>query len=102
MLFLLLNDVGGCVREVFDLEELTELDFRVASSVGQLLERDLLFPLDGFAPRLDIDDPVAGDELLRFRERTVCDNDLSVLEPDTRALRARVQPRGVDPYARIP
>ena len=48
MLLFLLDDVGRCVREVFDLEELTELNFGLASSVRKLFERNLLRPLDRF------------------------------------------------------
>src|SRR3954451_23064249 len=61
------------LAEVFHFEDLAEF-YRA------LLEGCLLDPLDGFFFRLHFPDPVTGDELFRFSERSIDDDLLSVFE----------------------
>src|SRR4249920_2900078 len=56
--------------EIFRFEDLADLDLGRAA----LEQRGAaLHPLDRFVERFDLDDPEAGDELLRLRERAVND-----------------------------
>src|SRR5690606_31930226 len=75
------------LAEILEFEHLADLKFALALvRVGAALH-----PLDGFRLRLDVDDPVAGDVLLRFRERPVDHRALVAVEADARALRAWLQ-----------
>ena len=56
------------------------------------VEGGALDPLDRLVLRLHLDQPEAGDQLLRLGERPVDDGPLAAGELDTRALRARVEP----------
>src|SRR5512134_665299 len=77
------------VAEVLELEELAQLDLRVVSlalRIGRALR-----PLDRLLARAHLDQPVARDQLLRFRERAVEDDALGARVPDARALARRMQ-----------
>src|SRR3989442_171342 len=72
--------------EVVRLEPLTNLDLEA------VIERRPLEPLDRLFFGLHLPQPEAGDQLLRLGERPVDHGPLASREPDTRALRARLQP----------
>src|SRR5262249_9100389 len=75
-------------REILELEELADLDLAVALvRIGAALD-----PLDRLLQRLDLEDPVAGDQLLGLGERPVDDGALGAGEAYARALGARLQP----------
>jgi hypothetical protein len=81
--FFLLNiffGEGGC--EVFGLEDLADLYVAVACGVGVGTALD---PLDGLFERLDLPEPEAGDEFLRFGEGAVGDGAVLIGEVDAGA-----------------
>src|SRR3972149_3047317 len=82
---------GLAWAEILELKDLANLDLA-------LLEGDTLGPGEGFVPRLRLDQPEAGDELLRLGEGTVDDGALRSREPDARALRARLEPLRREQY----
>src|SRR5262245_8398156 len=88
LLFPLLGreDLG---REVRSLEHLANLDLGLATRVGLGATLD---PFDRLFPRLHLDHPEAGDQLLRLGEGPVGDGALPPGKPDARALRARLEP----------
>src|SRR5712691_8529149 len=71
--------------EVVRFEDMANLD------VGAVIERRTLEPLDRLFVGLHLPQPEAGDQLLRLGERPVDHGPLASREPDTRALRARLQ-----------
>src|SRR5713226_398068 len=74
--------------EVLQLEELPDLDLgrpAVDGGIGKAPR-----PLHRLFPRLDLDDRVAGDELLRFGEGPVDHGALATGVLDAPALRARL------------
>src|SRR5881296_3681450 len=72
--------------EVVRFEDLANLDLEA------VIERRTLEPLDRLFFGLHLPQPEAGDQLLRLGERPVDHGPLASREPDTRALRARLQP----------
>ena len=80
--------------EVFELEELADLDLTVD-------KRHALRPLDRFFLRLRLDQPVAGDQLLRLGERPVNDARLAARKLHASALGAGLQARTVEHHARF-
>src|SRR5687768_16591403 len=80
----------GCVvlAEIGGLEYRADLDLRLLA--GRV--RAPLHPLDGLVERLHLEEPEAGDDLLRFGERPVDDRALGAREADAGSLRARLQP----------
>src|SRR5216684_3939251 len=82
------------LREVVELEILPHLDLGHAAVDRRIGEA--LGPLDRFLARLDVDHRVAGDELLRFRERAVDEAPLSSVVLDAPALFAALQAGGID------
>src|SRR5215217_5999884 len=80
------------VAEILQLEELAELDLAVPLiRIGAALH-----PLDRLGLVLDLDDPVAGDQLLGLGEWPVDHGALAAFETDARTLRARLQPAAVE------
>jgi hypothetical protein len=75
---------GLALAKVLELEHLPDLDLAVH-------ERHPARPFDCFFLRLRLDQPEAGDELLRFRERAVDDRGLAARELDPGALRAALE-----------
>src|SRR5215471_9805902 len=69
--------VGRARGEVLQLQEGTDLDLPVVARLADRFEGDALGPGDGLFPRLDLDDPVGGDQLPGLGEGTVDDNPLS-------------------------
>src|SRR3954468_20974469 len=74
------------LAEVLGLEDRPDFDFRPAA------ERCALQPLDRFVHRLDVPQPEAGDQLLRFGERSVDHRAFGTGEPDALAPRTWMQP----------
>src|SRR3954468_12112691 len=74
------------LAEVLGLEDRPDFDFRPAA------ERCALQPLDRFVHRLDVPQPEAGDQLLRFSERSVDHRAFGTGEPDALAPRTWMQP----------
>src|SRR3989442_9933509 len=72
--------------EVVRFKDLANLDLEA------VIERRTLEPLDRLFFGLHLPQPEAGDQLLRLGERPVDHGPLGSREPDTRALRARLQP----------
>src|SRR6185295_1707103 len=86
--------------ELLELEHPAQLDLGLGAGLWIGLERDPLGPLDRLLARLDLDDPVAGDQLLGLGERAVDHLALAAgREPDPRALRARRQAGAVEHHA---
>src|SRR6266705_3266091 len=76
--------------EVLQLEQLANLDLAFCSfAMGS---GDALGPVDRLFPRLHLDQPVAGDQLLRLGERPVDHGAFAPGELDPRALGARLEP----------
>src|SRR6516165_1090259 len=76
--------------EIVELEQLTKLDLPFRSRTVR--RRGALGPLDGLFPRLDLDQPVAGNQPGGLGKRPVHDGRFSSRrELDARALRARLQ-----------
>src|SRR6266571_3693613 len=82
--------------EILELEELPDLDLAFLAVDGGIGKAPR--PLHRFFPRLHLDDRVAGDELLRFGERSVDHGALRSRVLDAPALRARLQARGVEQH----
>src|ERR1044072_7494500 len=75
------------LAEVLELEELAQLDLAVLVvwvGAGH-------HPFDGLCLRLDLDDPVAGDQFLGFGKRPVDHAALAAGKADARALLARLK-----------
>src|SRR5262245_38496641 len=68
--------------EVVGLEHLADLDLRLGARERI---RSTLHPLDRLLFRLDLDQPEAGDQFLRLRERSVDHGALGSREPHARA-----------------
>src|SRR5436190_11675000 len=85
------------LRQILELEVLPHLDLGRAAIDRRV--REFLRPLERLVARLDIDDRVAGDELLRLGERPVDHRTLLAIVLYAPALRARLQPGGVDQHA---
>src|SRR4051812_47614569 len=79
--------------EVFRLEDGANLDLRLLARhrIGAALQ-----PLERLVHRLDLPDPEARDELLRFGERSIDDALLAACEAHALALAA-----GVETFARL-
>src|SRR3989454_8365840 len=75
-------------------EDLTDLE-------GPAVIRCPLEPLEGLIDRAHLPQPVSGHKLLGLRERPVDDGALLAVETDTLALRARVEPAGLEHHARF-
>src|SRR5690349_5945939 len=60
-----------------------------------------LEPLEGFLHRAHLPQPVAGDELFGFGEGPIDDGSLVAIEPDSFALRARLQAAGFEHAPRL-
>src|SRR5262245_11301340 len=84
-------------REILELVERTHFDLRLDAVDGGI--RVAPGPFDRFLTRFRLDDGVAGDELLGFRERPVDEAALRSVVVDAPALAARLQARGVDQHA---
>src|SRR5918992_5298956 len=80
------------LRKVIRLGHLPDLDLRV-------VDRAALHPLDRLIERLHLQNPEAGDELLRLGEWPVHDGLLSAREPDAHPLGARVKPLAREHHA---
>src|SRR5215471_15962790 len=76
--------------QVVQLEELANLDLALRSL--PVRGGRALGPFDRLFPRLDLDQPVAGDQLLGLGERAVDHGALPSGEPHARALRAGLEP----------
>src|SRR5262249_26745850 len=84
--------------EILQLEQLAYLDLGLpAAAIG--LEGNALGPFDGLFLRLHLNQPIAGDQFLRLDEGAVDHGTLPSRELDARALRARLEPRGVEQRA---
>src|SRR5262245_16411079 len=94
--FLLLPQLGSQRgAEVVGLKDLADLDLGLLTGgVGAALH-----PLDRCRLRLQLPDPEAGDQLLRFGERTVDHGPLRAREPNARAFRARLEPLAREHHA---
>src|SRR5205809_3429581 len=82
------------VPEVVQLEQLADFDFGfrvLAHGIGKTPR-----PFDRLFPGLDLNEGVAGDELLRLGERSVDHAALPARVSDEPALRARLQTRSVE------
>src|SRR2546426_857616 len=75
-------------------EDLTDLE-------GPAVIRCPFEPLEGLIHRAHLPQPVPGHKLLGLRERPVDDGALLAVETDTLALRARVEPAGLEHHARF-
>src|SRR5215475_9893197 len=76
------------LAEVLKLKHLADLDLALPLvRVGAAFDQ-----LDRFLLGLDLEDPVAGDQLLGFCERAVDHGALVTREPDTRALPSSIRP----------
>src|SRR5688500_17573383 len=85
---------AGAVAEVLELEEPAHLDLARAAVDGRVGEA--LGPGERLFARLDVDDGVAGDQLLRLGERPVDEGALAaLLVLDAPALVARAPARAV-------
>src|SRR3954471_14639080 len=85
------------LAEVVGLEDLADLDLGLrALGVGNALD-----PLDRLLLRLGLDQPEAGDQLLRLGERAVDHGALGARELDPRSLRARLEPLPREHHARV-
>src|SRR5438552_5508718 len=80
--------------EVFQLEELPDLDFGLSSVDGRIGKAPR--PFHRLFPRLHLDDGVAGDDLLRFGEGPVDHDALRARVLDAPALGARLQAGGIE------
>src|SRR5262249_20759072 len=81
--------------EILELEKLADLDLAVALvRIGAALD-----PLDCLCERLDLEDPIAGDQLLGLGEWAIDHGALCPGVPDARALRARLEPRAFKHHA---
>src|SRR5687768_8041630 len=78
------------LREILQLEILPHFDLGRAAVDRRV--REALRPLERFGARVDVDDRVAGDELLRLGERPVDDGALLAVVLYAPAFRARLQP----------
>jgi hypothetical protein len=86
--------------EVLELEEGTDLALALCAQAQRGVNLyEALGPLDRLGLRRELEDRIAGDQLLRFREVSVGHHALASGEPDTRALRARLQPAAFEPGA---
>src|SRR6266536_2841478 len=87
----------GAFAEIFHLEELANLNL----AVYFVRVRATLHPFDRLGNRFHLDNPVAGDQLLRFGKRPVDHSPLVAGKSDARGLRARLQPRGIEQDASL-
>src|ERR1700730_10168697 len=86
--------------EVLELEEGTDLAFALSAKAQRGVNLyEALGPLDRLGLRRELEDRIAGDQLLSFREGSIGHDALASGEPDTRALRARLQPVAREEYA---
>src|SRR6266480_2062505 len=85
--------------EVFQLEELPDLDFGLSSVDGRIGKAPR--PFHRLFARLHLDDGVAGDELLRLGKGPVDHGALRARVFDSPALRARLQARGIEQHSRL-
>jgi hypothetical protein len=95
----LLSVLGRQTELLHGAERLdVEVDARVGVRQRSFAVRsgDALRPFDRLLPRLHLDQPVAGDQLLRLGEGSVDHGALSSGELDARALRARLEPGEVE------
>src|SRR3954451_19997659 len=76
---------GFTGSELVQLEELADLDFALTARAGT---RGAHGPLDRLLARLDVDDPVAADQLLGLGKGPVDQGPVAAGEADARALRA--------------
>src|SRR5215213_7345185 len=86
------------------LEHLTDLDLARGAVLtrvdpGEYLEREPLGPFHGLVHRLDLEDPVTGDQLLGLGERPVDDHPVPAGELHPPPRDAREQPREVEEHA---
>src|SRR5262249_7174378 len=90
---------GVAGSEVLELEQLAKLDLSFPSfAMGS---GNALGPFDRLFPRLHLDQPVSGDQLLRLGEGPVDHRALSSGELDARPLRARLEPRAIEQHPRF-
>src|SRR5688572_2078666 len=85
------------LRKVLELVQLPHLDLAVH---GAERRREAPGPLHGLLPRLDLDERVAGHELLGLRERPVDHRALAAGITDPPAPGRGLQPGGVEQHAR--
>src|SRR5271166_2855158 len=83
--------------EVLQLEELAKLD--LAFSCFAVRSGGAPGPFDRFFPRLHLDQPISGNQLLGLRKGPLDDRSLASREFDARALRARLEPRQIEHHA---
>src|SRR5947208_10533932 len=79
----------GARTEILKLENLAKLD--LAFCCFAVRRGAVLGPVDRFFFRVDLDQPIAGDQVLGLGERAFNDGGLSAGEFDARALRAGLQ-----------
>src|SRR3989442_398570 len=92
--------LGQVDREVLELEDLADLAVALLTVTPRGVHRhEPLGPLDRLIPRPHLDDGVAGDQLLRFREGSVDDRALASGVPHPDALRARMEPLAREDHA---
>src|ERR1700722_3760090 len=85
---------------VFELNKLPNFDFRFL--IWPMWRRSTIRPFDRFFARIHVDNPKAGDEFLRLRERTIDKRFLPAgREFDPRTPRSPVQPRQVEQNSRL-
>src|SRR5437773_6381057 len=83
--------------KIVQLEELAELNFAFLALAAQV--GDALGPLDRLFPRLHLDDPVSGDEFLRFGKGAVDHRALASGKLDAGARGAGLEPGQVEQHA---
>src|SRR5215471_1256403 len=82
----------GARPEVLELEELADFDLALAlMRIGAALD-----PFDRLGERPHLEDPVAGNQLLRLGERSVEHGALRSGKAHARTLRARLQPGSLE------
>src|ERR1700730_7245068 len=86
--------------EVLELEEGTDLALALSAETQRGVNLyEALGPFDRLGLRRELEDRIAGDQLFRFRERSIGHHALTSREPHPRALRARLQPIAREEYA---